>query len=198
MNLFKYSNNDKRYYTLTYYQLFNPQQKLLCTTIINDFKHDTHATLINKVKQIKTPGVRILVKGLVREQELNLICDQLELLAPHLVIVKLGNHKIATLINQILIKRNTYQGFKTNILNKAKQLLLKLIKNDDLVIDATIGNGHDTLFLAKLVPQGHVYGFDIQKEAVHQTASLLDAHHLNNYTLYQTSHSKMHATIPHL
>ncbi len=36
----------------------------------------------------------------------------------------------------------------------------------DIVIDATMGNGHDTQFLAELVGEnGHVYAFDIQESA---------------------------------
>ncbi|MDF1756107.1 MAG: class I SAM-dependent methyltransferase [Verrucomicrobiales bacterium] len=47
----------------------------------------------------------------------------------------------------------------------------------DTVVDATVGNGHDTLFLAKLVgPEGSVLGFDIQESAIattrEKTASL--------------------------
>lgn len=49
------------------------------------------------------------------------------------------------------------------------------VKNGDTVIDATMGNGHDTVFLAKLVGEtGRVYAFDIQKEAVGNTAALLE------------------------
>lgn len=42
------------------------------------------------------------------------------------------------------------------------------------VIDATVGNGHDTIFLAELVgPQGHVIGFDVQAAALQRTATQL-------------------------
>jgi len=40
---------------------------------------------------------------------------------------------------------------------------------DSHVIDATCGNGHDTLFLAKCVPDGFVYAIDIQEDAIAQT-----------------------------
>ena len=39
--------------------------------------------------------------------------------------------------------------------------LAQVITKDDVVVDATMGNGHDTLFLAKLAKQ--VYAFDIQE-----------------------------------
>ena len=43
------------------------------------------------------------------------------------------------------------------------------------MVDGTLGNGHDTVFLAKLVgPNGHVYGFDIQEQAIVSTKKRLD------------------------
>ena len=42
-------------------------------------------------------------------------------------------------------------------------------------VDCTMGNGHDTLFMASLVgPHGHVDAFDVQKEAVASTQALLE------------------------
>jgi ubiquinone/menaquinone biosynthesis C-methylase UbiE len=38
-----------------------------------------------------------------------------------------------------------------------------LLNPDDIVIDATCGNGKDSLKLTELVPQGHVYAIDILK-----------------------------------
>lgn len=52
------------------------------------------------------------------------------------------------------------------ILPHAKFLAGEVIEPDDIVIDATCGNGHDTLFLASLVPEGKVYSFDIQEVAL--------------------------------
>lgn len=49
----------------------------------------------------------------------------------------------------------------------SKTLLEKAINSGDIAVDATIGNGHDTLYLANLVGEsGKVYGFDIQEKAV--------------------------------
>jgi len=46
----------------------------------------------------------------------------------------------------------------------------------DCVIDATVGNGHDTLFLAQRVaPQGRVIGFDVQQSALQACAQRLQA-----------------------
>lgn len=51
-------------------------------------------------------------------------------------------------------------------------LLSQIIVPGDQVVDATIGNGHDTIKLAQLVGKGgKVYGFDIQKTAIEETYS---------------------------
>jgi ubiquinone/menaquinone biosynthesis C-methylase UbiE len=49
------------------------------------------------------------------------------------------------------------------------------VKPGDRVADATCGNGHDTLFLARLVgPGGKVWAFDLQEQAQANTRLLLD------------------------
>lgn len=54
----------------------------------------------------------------------------------------------------------------------------RVIQNGDTVIDATCGNGYDTLAMLKMVAdesgRGRVYGIDIQGDALKSTASLLD------------------------
>ncbi|KAK9846427.1 hypothetical protein WJX81_003603 [Elliptochloris bilobata] len=51
-----------------------------------------------------------------------------------------------------------------------------VVRPGGCVVDATVGNGHDTLFLARLVgPSGHVYGFDVQEDALQATRATLDA-----------------------
>ena len=53
----------------------------------------------------------------------------------------------------------------------AHQMLSKTIKSGDVVVDATMGNGWDTAFLAGLTDK--VYAFDVQKEALVSTQALL-------------------------
>ena len=49
----------------------------------------------------------------------------------------------------------------------AHELIRPFIREGDLVIDATCGNGHDTLFLAECVgASGKVLAFDVQEIAV--------------------------------
>jgi tRNA1(Val) A37 N6-methylase TrmN6 len=55
----------------------------------------------------------------------------------------------------------------------AKELWEKHVQKDDLVIDATCGNGHDTLFLAKL-PLRQLIAIDLQKEAIEATRAALE------------------------
>lgn len=51
-----------------------------------------------------------------------------------------------------------------------KIFLEKIIKKGDVVIDATMGNGYDTVYLGNLVGEtGKVYAFDVQEEAVKST-----------------------------
>jgi len=84
------------------------------------------------------------------------------------------------------------------ILTYAKILLEKAINPGDIAVDATLGNGYDTLFLAELVGEtGKVYGFDIQQQAIEAAKERLDHHQvLDRVTLFQTGHEKMMECIP--
>jgi SAM-dependent methyltransferase len=54
--------------------------------------------------------------------------------------------------------------------------LRQYLRPGDRAVDATCGNGHDTLLLAGLVgPTGKVWGFDIQPEALGATGARLAA-----------------------
>lgn len=80
----------------------------------------------------------------------------------------------------------------------ARDVLLRAVCPGDTVADATMGNGHDTLFLAEQVgPNGHVYAFDIQQEAVESTRNLLKQHGMGNrVTLFCRSHADMEELVP--
>lgn len=84
------------------------------------------------------------------------------------------------------------------ILPFARRLLKQAACTGDIVVDATVGNGHDTLFLANLVgDMGHVYGFDIQAEAIDATKTRLSEHDLlSRVTLIQQSHDTVIESIP--
>ncbi len=80
----------------------------------------------------------------------------------------------------------------------AHQLLSEAIHAGDVVVDATAGNGHDTLFLAANVGEvGQVFAFDIQADAIHASRERLHQHQcLQHVCLYQASHSQMTPHIP--
>jgi hypothetical protein len=60
------------------------------------------------------------------------------------------------------------------ILPFTRQLLEKTVHKGETVVDATMGNGHDTLFLGDLVgDRGLVLAYDIQERAVKKTEARL-------------------------
>ena len=67
-----------------------------------------------------------------------------------------------------------------------------------LAIDATCGNGHDAVFLARLVGDvGHVHAFDTQTEAIHASQQYLDAENLSSRTsLHKLNHADMLNVLP--
>jgi hypothetical protein len=78
----------------------------------------------------------------------------------------------------------------------AHSLVRNHVKPGDQVVDATIGNGHDTIFLAEWVgPSGHVDGFDIQNEAIDSTHQKLRDHSIKHVTLHQLGHETMDSIV---
>ena len=71
-------------------------------------------------------------------------------------------------------------------LEMAHDFLAQVITQEDIVVDATMGNGHDTLFLAKLAKQ--VYAFDIQEQALEKTSQRLLEAGLTNVELLLQGH----------
>lgn len=75
----------------------------------------------------------------------------------------------------------------------AQDLLRGEIREGDIVIDATAGNGHDTFFLAELVGEaGRVLAFDIQENAIRETRRRLVESKLDSRAeLHRISHASM-------
>lgn len=74
----------------------------------------------------------------------------------------------------------------------AQQRIADVTSPGDVVIDATVGNGFDTCFLAEQIsPTGRVYGFDLQEQAIKSTQRRLEDADLNNVVLLQTSHAEL-------
>lgn len=80
----------------------------------------------------------------------------------------------------------------------ARDRVLEIIQPGDTVIDATAGNGHDALWLAKAVgTTGHVFAYDIQSKAIMMTRDRLkkqDA--LSQTTLIHDCHSTLKRHLP--
>ncbi len=74
-----------------------------------------------------------------------------------------------------------------------KHFMLEHIGAGDTVVDFTMGNGNDTLFLSKTVGEaGRVYAFDIQDEALNSTRLRLKEENApENYTLICASHHRV-------
>ena len=70
---------------------------------------------------------------------------------------------------------------------------MKHLKEGDTVVDFTMGNGNDTLFLSKAVGEsGKVYAFDIQEDALTSTRAHLEENGApENYTLICASHHRV-------
>lgn len=84
------------------------------------------------------------------------------------------------------------------VLSYARSLMQRVIRPGGAAIDGTVGNGHDTLFLAELVGEnGHVFGFDIQKQAILQTKELLEKNNVaDRVTLFQKGHETLGESVP--
>jgi hypothetical protein len=86
---------------------------------------------------------------------------------------------------------------RVSLTTKAHNIIQQYLAAGDYAIDATIGNGHDTLFLSRQVGiDGRVFGFDIQQQALDSTLSTLESEQFINTRLFHVSHSKMEQYIP--
>ena len=80
----------------------------------------------------------------------------------------------------------------------ARQSAGAVLEPGALAIDATVGNGHDTLFLAtRVAPSGRVAGFDIQPQALQTTRTRLEQAGLaERVTLFPCGHQFMFDRVP--
>lgn len=77
----------------------------------------------------------------------------------------------------------------------AHLLMAQALNSEDWALDATVGNGHDTLLLAKSVgPSGRVFGFDVQASAITETAKRVEGQ--PQVTLFQAGHEKLSDYLP--
>lgn len=77
------------------------------------------------------------------------------------------------------------------IITYAHELIQEVTQADDIVIDATCGNGYDTLFLSELVPSGKVYAFDVQSKAIETTQMRLVEKNISHVKMIYDSHANI-------
>lgn len=80
-------------------------------------------------------------------------------------------------------------GQNIKITEMAHALVRRVAGPGATVVDATVGNGHDTLFLAGLVgPAGRVIGFDVQSAVAANAAGVAEC---ENVELHRCGHERM-------
>ncbi|KAG8386638.1 hypothetical protein BUALT_Bualt03G0169400 [Buddleja alternifolia] len=98
-----------------------------------------------------------------------------------------------------------YMFGKKKATQVAQAVWKNVVRKGDTVIDATCGNGYDTLAMLRLIAddtrRGRVYAMDLQKDAIESTSSLLErsvsADERELVELYSMCHTKMEELIPH-
>lgn len=80
-----------------------------------------------------------------------------------------------------------------NILSRTTELVKAICEKyagkEKIAVDATCGNGHDTVWLAERF--GRVYAFDIQEKAAEATRQLVKSRGFQNVKVINDSHEKM-------
>lgn len=81
------------------------------------------------------------------------------------------------------------------------QIVGPRLRAGDWVVDATAGNGHDSIFLAeRVLPGGRVFTFDVQAPAIEKTrenlAKNLSIQQLAEVSLHHAGHERMAEFLP--
>lgn len=77
-----------------------------------------------------------------------------------------------------------------SLVTEAHKTIQDTLSADSITLDATMGNGHDTLFLARY--SAKVYAFDIQQVALDSTYQQIEKHHFTDkVVLIHDSHEHM-------
>ena len=84
------------------------------------------------------------------------------------------------------------KGLKQGV-DFSHKLITEHINKGAKVVDATVGNGHDTQFLSEIVgSKGFVWGFDVQKSALKAAKNRLQEHKLSERVeLIHAGHENM-------
>ncbi|MDY0277944.1 MAG: class I SAM-dependent methyltransferase [Acholeplasma sp.] len=73
-----------------------------------------------------------------------------------------------------------------NIVDLGHLLISDYLTKDTIAVDMTLGNGHDSLFLAKRCK--HVYAYEIQELGINNSIKLFNEHSMNNLIIINKSH----------
>lgn len=77
-----------------------------------------------------------------------------------------------------------------NIVELTHLLIKDYLDENTVCVDMTLGNGNDTLFLAK--NSKHVYAYEIQKQGIINSKKLLKNNNITNYTIFHGSHENVY------
>lgn len=85
-----------------------------------------------------------------------------------------------------------------NALSISHEIVSNCLSEGDISVDATAGNGNDTIFMAKLVGEkGRVYSFDIQERAIETTREKLIKNNFEGrVTIIKDGHQFMDKYVP--
>lgn len=99
--------------------------------------------------------------------------------------------QVLELLDQPVLQASAKAGTKgISLTAKAHSAVRRRYRAGDWLVDATAGNGHDTLFLAQLGGPDRVLAIDIQQQALLQTQQRLRDHNLEGVLLCCADHAK--------
>ncbi|MCA9014121.1 MAG: methyltransferase domain-containing protein [Planctomycetaceae bacterium] len=85
----------------------------------------------------------------------------------------------------------------TRLTDQAHEFIAAVLQPGEIAVDATAGNGHDTLFLCQTVGQaGKVFALDIQQAALDQAADLLQQAGISHCELLCCDHRHLGELVP--
>ena len=87
---------------------------------------------------------------------------------------------------------------RISLVDRAHSAVSNILVPGEKAIDATVGNGRDTLFLANAVaPGGVVFGFDIQATAIASARTTIEAERPDcRIVFFKEDHARMSEHIP--
>lgn len=101
-------------------------------------------------------------------------------------------HRGGAIITKVDITMPEIKNVLNNAMNISKLLLQVILAPGDRVIDATLGNGHDAIYLAQKVGNtGKVYAFDIQDIAIESARHNIPEELLGRIQIIKASHENM-------